>query len=118
MLSPELVESIDLTLSRSQGYARVEKSCREMSVTYQPTGSTSIWDCFRADPQAHFGVSDEGWQTVQLAAWSKFCRSEVQYYDFDGNHSNCTWHSLLDRLQQQINCIRKWRPLTIPTLLG
>lgn len=103
MLSPELVESMDLTLPRLQGYVRVENSCREMSATYEPTGSASKWDCFRADPQAHFHVSDEEWRTVRLGAWSKFCRSEVQYYDIDGHHSNCMRQPHLDRLQQQIN---------------
>ena len=94
---------MDLTLSRVRAYARVETSLRGMTATYQPTGSVSKWDCFVARPQAHFNASHEEWRTVRMGAWSKFCRSEVQYYDLDGDHWSCVRPPGIDRLQQQIN---------------
>ena len=98
-----MVDTFDSTVSRIQAYARVEVALKDMLRGYRPTGSVSKWDCFRALPVVHFNVSVEEWWNVHMGAWGRFCRSEVQYYDLDGDHCTCIREPNVDRLQRQIN---------------
>lgn len=42
LLKSEIVDSMQLTVSRVQAYGRVENSMRDMTVPYRPTGSVSM----------------------------------------------------------------------------
>lgn len=103
MLKPEVIDALRLTVSRLQGYARVENSLREIAVSYQASGTISKWDCFCSSPDDNFKVSEEEWRSVRLAAWSKFCRSEVQYHDIEGDHLSCVRPPLIEGLAGHIN---------------
>lgn len=103
MIRLDVADGLDLTVKRAKAYGRILASSKDMMETYRPTGSVSKWDCFRASPELHWNVSDEEWRTVRLGAWSRFCRSEVQYYDLDGDHSSCIRKPYIDSLQRQIN---------------
>lgn len=103
LINNDIVDSMLLTASRIQAYARVEDSIRDMTAPYRPTGSVSKWDCFRASPSPHFNASDTEWRTERLVAWDGFCRSQVRYHDLEGDHLLCVRGPCLDRFQTEVN---------------
>lgn len=87
--APGFAETMDLTPSRLRAYGRVEDSIRLMTGTYDPSGSVSKYDCFRASPLPYFNMSKETRHTQALGLWSDFCQSEVRWHDMEGDHYTC-----------------------------
>ncbi len=99
IMTPSFVKMMDLTVSRVQGYSRVEQSLRDMTATYKASGKVSKWDCFRAEPLPYLNVSDAEWRHECLGEWDAFCKSRVRYHDIDGNHFACVKKPAIERLQ-------------------
>lgn len=76
---------------------------RTMATTYRSSGSIANYDCFCAHPMPHFKVSPDEWRNDVLGSWKGFCRSEVRYYDIDGNHSTALKEPHLNTAQRKIN---------------
>jgi thioesterase domain-containing protein len=97
------LESLGLTKSNVETWARVNEGTRIISEKYSPEGTVSKYDLFWVPPAPLFRCTDDQWYHEFLGAWKNYVNEPVREHLVAGSHFSILHGENIDVFQKALN---------------